>query len=140
MQRLPGSQLCSGHDGVEERDILAARQKHKNDCQGLSCRGVLGGGGGGLPTTRRCRRVQSLPSFQEKAQQTCWASVSRSLAEEDVLLRNGAGHQEINVASGGQHSTAGHPGGVAPQALFERWPRCSALSSWDSAFPSHLLN
>lgn len=41
MQRLPGSQLCSGHEGVEERDILAARQKHKSDYQGLSCRGVL---------------------------------------------------------------------------------------------------
>lgn len=77
MQCLPGSQLCSGHEGVEERNILAARQKHKNDYQGLSCRGVLGGKEGGFPTTRRCRRAQSLHSFQEKAQQTCWASVSR---------------------------------------------------------------
>lgn len=49
MQHLPGSQLFSGHEGVEEWDILAARQKHKNDHQGLSCRGVLGGEGGGLP-------------------------------------------------------------------------------------------
>lgn len=43
MQHLPGSQLFSGHEGVEEQDILAARQKHRNDHQGLSCRGVLGG-------------------------------------------------------------------------------------------------
>lgn len=59
-----------------------------------------------------------------------------SLAEEDVLLRNGAGHKKANVVSGGQHSTAVHPGRVAPQALFERWSWCSALSSRDSAFPS----
>lgn len=77
MQHLPGRQLCFGHEGVEERAILAARQKHKNDYQGLSCRGILAGEGGGLPTTRRCRRVQSLQSSQEEAQQTCWASVSR---------------------------------------------------------------
>lgn len=77
MQLLPGSQLCSGHGGVEEQDIPAARQKHKNDYQGFGCREVLGREGGGLPTTRRCRRVQSLQSFPEKAQHTCWASVSR---------------------------------------------------------------
>lgn len=64
-----------------------------------------------------------------------------SLPEEEILLRNGAGHQEAYAApSGGQLSTAVHPRGVASQALFERWPQCSALSSRDSAFPSHLLN
>lgn len=63
-----------------------------------------------------------------------------SLAEEDVLLGNGAGHQEADVASGGQRSTAARSGGAAPQALFDTWPWCSALSSRDSAFPSHVLN
>lgn len=44
-----------------------------------------------------------------------------SLAEEEVLLRNGAGHQEAYAAaSGGQLSTAVHPRGVDSQALFER--------------------
>lgn len=76
MQRLPGSQLCSGHEQGEERGVLAARWKHKNHCQGLSYRGLLGVEGRGIPTTRRCRRVQSLQSFQEKPLQTCWASVS----------------------------------------------------------------
>lgn len=67
--------------------------------------------------------------------------INTSLAEEEVLLRNGAGHQEAYAAaSGGQLSTAVHPRGVAPQALFETWPQCSALSSWDSAFLSHLLS
>lgn len=77
MQRLPGSQLCSGHEQEEEQGVLAARWKHKNHCQGLSYRGLLEVERCGIPTTRRWRRVQSLQSFQEKPLQTCWTSVSR---------------------------------------------------------------
>jgi len=79
MQCLPGSQLCSGREGMEEQDIFAARQKHRNDNYQLQ--ETPGGKGGGLPTTRRCLRVQSLQELPKEscssAQQTCWTSASR---------------------------------------------------------------
>lgn len=80
MQCLPGSQLCSGHEGMEEHDILAARQKHRNDNYQLQEN--PGGKGGGLPTTTRCIRVQSLQKLPKEscssAQQAHWASAGRS--------------------------------------------------------------
>lgn len=111
MQRMPGSQLCFGQEGVEEWDIPAARQKRKNDYWGLSC----SGGGSEIPT-RRCT-VDLLGICQQVPQ-----IPTSSLAQEDVLLWNGAGHQQVNAANGGQYITAVDPGVVAPQAVFWRWP------------------
>lgn len=73
------SQLCSGHERMEEQDILTARQKHRNDDYQLQ--ETPGRKGGGLPTTRKCIKVQSSQELPKEscssAQQTCWASASR---------------------------------------------------------------
>ena len=85
MQCLPGSQLCVGHEAMEEQDTPAARQKHGNDyqrlCVDFSCRNTLGAEGGGHPTTRRCRRVQS---WQELPRESC-SSTSRCHRSQRLL-------------------------------------------------------
>lgn len=104
MQHMPGSQLCSGHDGVEEWDNPAASWKCKNDHRGLSCSGA----GGEILTTRSAKGAISAQLPRESTanllgicQQVPQISTS-FLAEEDVLLWNGTGHQQVSAANGGQ--------------------------------------
>lgn len=93
MQRLPGSQLCSGHEQGEEQDVLVARWKHKNHCQGLSCRGLLGVEGHGDPNKMQKGAISSdLPrettaDLLGMCQQVL--QITTSVAEEDVLVRKG---------------------------------------------------
>jgi len=139
MRRLPGSQLCSGRAGHPRCEAEAQRLSGPRQQQRSRRRRRWAPNERNTPTGAISAELPGESTADLLGQQVPQIPTS-SLAEEDGLLRNGAGHGKAEAASGGHHGTAVRPGRVAAQALFERRPRCSALSPRDSAFPSHLLS